>query len=66
MLARIGEEHLLEIRTADGQDDSMRVQQFSRARQGHVDEVATQKQAVKSIGYIILEVLPAQRKLLHV
>lgn len=43
MLARIRQEHLLEVRTADRQDGLVCMQQLPIAGQGHVHQVATQE-----------------------
>lgn len=66
MLAGIGQEYLLKVRTAYGQDDFMRLQESSITCQGHIHQVPTQVQPVKPIGYILLEILPAQRELFHI
>lgn len=65
MLARIGDKHLLEIWTANSQNDFVCPQQFSITGKCHVDQVATVVQVLKSTSNIVLEIVPAQSKLLH-
>lgn len=62
MLARIADEYLLEVRTANGQHDLVRLQQFAVARQRHVDQVAAVVQVLEAGGDVVLEVVPAQRE----
>lgn len=63
MLARIADKDLLEVRTADGQHDLVRLQQLAVAGQRHVDQVAAIVQVLEACGNVVLEVVPAQRKL---
>ena len=65
MFAGSSAKDLLEVRTADAQDHLVGPQQFAITRQGHVNQITTQEQAVKPVRNVILEVLPAQRKLFH-
>lgn len=59
MAARIADEDALEIRTADGQHDFVRLQQFAVAGQRHVDEVAAVEQLLETVRDVVLEVVPA-------
>lgn len=60
MLARIADKDLLEVRTADGQHDFVRLQQFPVASERHVNQVAPVVQILEAGGDVVLEVVPAQ------
>lgn len=62
MLARIADEYLLEVRTAYGQNNLVRLQQFAVAGQCHVHQVASVVQILEARGNVVLEVVPAQRE----
>lgn len=64
MLAGIGREYLLEIRTADGQDDFVSLQQFAITCQRNIHEISAVVEVLKSAGDVVLEVLPAKLKLI--
>lgn len=64
MLAGIGREYLLEIRTADGQDDFVGLQQFAITCQRYIHEIPAVVEVLKSAGDVVLEVLPAKLKLI--
>ena len=65
MLARIRCKHLLEVRATNRQDDLVSLQQFSFAGQGTVNQVPAIVQILKAGRNIILEIVPAQRELVH-
>lgn len=48
MSARVGDEDLLEVRTAYGEDDLVTLQQLPIARNGAVDEVSPVEEALKA------------------
>lgn len=48
MSARVGDEDLLEVRTANGEDDLVALQQLPVAGDGAVDEVAAVEKALKA------------------
>lgn len=62
MLARIADEDLLEIRTAYGQHDLVRLQQLAVTRERHVHQVTAIVQVLEAGGDVVLEVVPAQRE----
>lgn len=59
MLAGIGGEYLLEVRTAYGQDDFVGLQQLAVAGQGDVHQVAAVIQILEAARDIVLEIFPA-------
>lgn len=63
MLARIADEDLLKVRTAYGQHDFVRLQQLAIARQRHVHQIAAIVQILEAGRDVVLEIIPAQRKL---
>lgn len=64
MLAGIGREYLLEIRTADGQNDFVGLQQFAVTCQRDIHKISAVVEVLESAGDIVLEVLPAKLKLI--
>jgi len=63
MLAGIGSEYLLEVGAADSQHYLVGMEELSIAGEGHVHQVAAVVQILEAAGYVVLEVLPAQLKL---
>lgn len=55
MSARVGDEDLLEVRTANGEDDLVALQQLPVAGDGAVDEVAAVKKALKARREVLCE-----------
>lgn len=64
MLARIRDENFLKVRTANGQHDLVRLQQLPVACQCHVHQVAAIVEILETCGDVILEVVPAESKLI--
>lgn len=65
MFARIFQEHLLKVRTANGQHDLVRLEELPVARDGHIDQVAPVVQTLEPARDIVRKVVPTERKFVH-
>ena len=64
MLARIIQENLLEIRTANGKHNFVRLQDLSITSNCAIHKIASIKQILETTGQIIREIVPTQSKLI--
>lgn len=64
VLAGIGGKYLLEVRTANRQNNFMRLEQFAITGQRDIDKISAVVEVLESAGDVVLEVLPAKLKLI--